>query len=43
MCQWHHELLHKLGPVKFWKPTGTTPEELIAEYNERFERGERVS
>jgi hypothetical protein len=41
MC-WHHELLHMLGPVQFWRPTGTTPEELIAEYQKKFDSGERL-
>lgn len=42
ICGWHHELLHKVGPKHFWSPFNITPEELIAEYNRRFDAGERA-
>ena len=40
MCRFHHKELHKIGPTRFWGPTGTSPEEVIADFNKRFYGGE---
>jgi hypothetical protein len=41
LCKRHHEESHK-GPKKFWMSYMLDPEQLIAEFNARFEAGERA-
>src|ERR1039458_5280570 len=45
LCVYHHRespvSLHALGPKVFWMLHDLDPEQLIADYNERFDRGER--
>ena len=46
LCAYHHRgaggSLHVVGPKVFWMLHALDPEQLIADYNERFDRGERA-
>jgi hypothetical protein len=46
LCGYHHRdaaaSLHALGPKVFWMLHSLNPEELITEYNRRFDAGERA-
>ena len=42
LCNRHHVEIHDKGPDKFWTLHRLDPEELIRQFNARFDAGERA-